>query len=68
MNSAPNLDDLITEANILILVTDHDFFVNYINKLNFQNTSIKVLLDGRNCIESDLLPDNLIYIGIGRTK
>lgn len=68
LNSAPNLDDLITEANILILVTDHDFFVNYINKLNFQNTSIKVLLDGRNCIESDLLPDNLIYIGIGRTK
>ena len=67
-SSSKNLEDLIKTANILIIVTDHDYFIEYLSNLNFQETSIKLLFDGRNCIDPSVLPNNVIYKGIGRSK
>ncbi len=67
LSTSSNLEDLIKTADIIILVTDHDHFIDYLRSLDYQETSIKILFDGRNCIDPSLLPDNIIYRGIGRS-
>lgn len=66
-SNVKDIDDLLDKADYIILVTDHDEFKNLdIGKLKQNN--IKVIIDGRNCLDKEKIKElGIIYHGIGRS-
>lgn len=67
-NTVKSFDESIKYSDGIILVTDHDFLVKKINSLNFQETNIKFILDGRNALEKANIDSSVNYIGIGQKR
>jgi UDP-N-acetyl-D-glucosamine dehydrogenase len=66
-SNVKNLNELTEKSDYIILVTDHDEFKNIdLNKLKDNN--IKVIIDGRNCLNKDQIKNlGIAYHGIGRS-
>jgi len=66
MSNVRDLDELLQKSDYLVLVTDHKEFKGMdLNKL--EENKIKVLIDGRNCLDKDKIKSlGVIYHGIGR--
>jgi len=66
MSNVGNSDELMQKSDCIILVTDHNEFKNMdLNKLKGNN--IKVIIDGRNCLDKDEIKSlGISYHGIGR--
>lgn len=61
-----NLKELLKKSQALILVTDHKEFKE-IDPQVFQENGIKVIIDGRNCLDKKAIEKlGIIYKGIGR--
>lgn len=58
--------DCAIKADAIVIATDHDIFKNIpINAM--KNGGVKVVIDGRNCLnKNEIITNNIIYKGIGR--
>src|SRR3989344_381998 len=56
-----NLDEALN-SDVLIIATSHNEFLNIYDRLK----NIKLIIDGRNCLDKEKIPKNIIYKGIGR--
>ncbi len=65
ISTSNNLETLVNNTDIIILITNHDIFVDFIHSFDFSNTTVKIMFDGRNCIDSNKIAGNIIYSGIG---
>lgn len=65
-SSAKTLKETMNDAQAIIIATAHDEFKNL--KLNdFLSTKVKVIIDGRNCLDMNSFnQSDIIYLGIGR--
>lgn len=65
-SNVKNLDELIEKSEVLVVVTNHNEFVNVdLNKLKDNN--IKIIIDGKNCLNKEKIEEmGIIYKGMGR--
>jgi hypothetical protein len=48
-------------------VTEHNDIVEKLHQLNFSNIGVEVVIDGRNCLNAEIIANQgVIYRGIGR--
>lgn len=65
-STAKSLKELLKKSKALVLVTDHNEFKE-ISPLLFKKYDIKVVIDGKNCLNKDAIQKlGIIYKGIGR--
>ncbi len=65
-STVKTLEELLTKSEVLILATDHNEFKN-IDPKDFQKHDIKIIIDGKNCLNKEVLEKlDIIYKGIGR--
>ena len=55
------LDEALN-SDVLIIATSHNEFLNIYDRLK----NIKLIIDGRNCLDREKIPKDIIYKGIGR--
>jgi len=62
-----NLNELLQKSDYIILVTAHNKFKNIdLNKL--KENSIKIIIDGRNCLDRQKIKSlGILYHGVGRS-
>ena len=61
--SASSIEEVLEGADAAILVTNHPEFL----KLDYSKSRIKVIVDGRNCLDKDpIVAAGIVYRGIGR--
>ena len=60
-SDAKKLDEALS-SDVLIIATSHNEFLNIYDRLK----NIKLIIDGRNCLDKEKIPKNIIYKGIGR--
>lgn len=61
-----SLEALLKKSTALVLVTNHKMFVDIDPKL-FQKHGIKVIIDGKNCLDKTAIEKlGIVYKGIGR--
>jgi len=66
-NNVNSLDELLQKSDHIILVTDHNEFKNMDLK-KLKENDIKIIIDGRNCLDKDQVKSlGIIYRGIGRS-
>ena len=65
-STAKSLDAILKKVDAIILATDHNEFKEIDPKI-FKKYKIKVIIDGKNCLDKDALKKlGIIYHGIGR--
>lgn len=65
-STVKTLEALLKNSEAIILVTDHKEFVE-INPKIFQKFKIKVIIDGKNCLDKNAIKKlGIVYKGIGR--
>lgn len=65
LSNCDSLNQLLQKSDYIILATAHKQFLKINGKLLAKN-NIKIIIDGRNCLnKTDLLKNNIIYKGIG---
>jgi len=66
LSSEKSLADILSKSEALVVVTEHDEFKN-IPVEDFVKNGIKVIIDGRNCLDKKAIrAAGIIYAGIGR--
>jgi UDP-N-acetyl-D-glucosamine dehydrogenase len=66
-NSASSILEAIKGATAIVIVTDHDDVVRTLTHIDLKACGVKVLIDGRNCVERKRVESQGIkYRGIGR--
>ncbi len=66
-NTVPSLDEAISGAKAVIVITDHAEFIEFFGRYDFTEGSVEVLVDGRNCLNTTRIEESGIsYRGIGR--
>jgi len=61
-----SLEELLRKVDAVVIVTNHDEFTT-IEPRTFKNHGIKVIIDGKNCLDKNALrKEGIIYKGIGR--
>ncbi len=66
LSNVKDVEEILEKSDALILVTNHDEFLN-IPVEKFREHGIKVIIDGRNCLDKDKIQKlGIIYKGIGR--
>lgn len=65
-SNVKSLKELLKKSQAVILVTDHDEFKS-IAPETFKKAGVKVIVDGKNCLDKDAIEKNgIVYRGIGR--
>jgi len=65
-NTYKSLSETLKNADIIIVATDHQEFKN-LNSKELKNNNIKIVIDGKNCLnKNELISNNITYKGIGR--
>jgi nucleotide sugar dehydrogenase len=66
MSTVGSIDDLLSKSEALVLATNHKEFIEIPVEKYVQN-GIKVIIDGKNCLDKDaIIKAGIIYKGIGR--
>lgn len=66
-STVDSLEQALQGAKAIVIVTDHDNYVSQLKEMDLVQYGIKVVIDGRNCLESQrILSQGIIYRGIGR--
>ncbi|MFA6383041.1 MAG: nucleotide sugar dehydrogenase [Parcubacteria group bacterium] len=66
ISTAKDLDEILSRSEALVVVTDHKVFKN-IPVEDFVKNGIKVIIDGRNCLDKKAIrAAGIVYAGIGR--
>lgn len=65
INTVNNLNDALKNTFAIIIATDHKEFLNIDSEI-LKNTNVKVVIDGKNCLnKADLKAEGFYYKGIG---
>ncbi|MCX6763749.1 MAG: nucleotide sugar dehydrogenase [Candidatus Moranbacteria bacterium] len=65
-STAKDLKEILQKSDALILVTDHKEFLEIAPQV-FKKNKIKVIIDGKNCLDKDAIKKlGIVYKGIGR--
>lgn len=65
-STVKNLEELLRKSDAIVLATDHKEFKE-INPKVFKKYKIKVIIDGKNCLDKEAIKKlGIIYKGIGR--
>ena len=66
-NTVNSLQEALKGSKAILIVTDHDNSIKELNELNLKESSVEVIIDGRNCLDSKKIQtQGIIYRGIGR--
>lgn len=66
-NNVEDLKSALLGSTAVIIVTEHTDLIEEFNTLDLDAMGIKVIIDGRNCLDERLFKSsNIIYHGIGR--
>ncbi|MCX6766073.1 MAG: nucleotide sugar dehydrogenase [Candidatus Moranbacteria bacterium] len=66
LSNTNSLEEILSKSEALVLVTMHNEFKN-IPVEDFVKNGIKVIVDGRNCLDKKAIREaGIIYVGIGR--
>lgn len=65
----PDMKSALDGAQAVLVATAHQEFVKELpRQLAAKESMVKVVVDGRNCLDQSQLPEQLLYCGIGRTR
>lgn len=66
-NTVESLEEAVKNAQAILIVTEHDDMVAMLRSMDLKENGIRVIIDGRNCLDPDeMVNQGLIYRGIGR--
>jgi len=66
-NTSNTLEEALKDSKAIFIVTDHDNCIEQLKEQNLKKLGIEVVVDGRNCLDSDALCNKgILYRGIGR--
>lgn len=66
-NTSDTLDEALKDSKAIFIVTDHDDCIDQLENMDLVKLGVEVVIDGRNCIDSEALFDKgVLYRGIGR--
>lgn len=66
-NNVKTLEDAVIKSDALIIITDHTDIVNRLKKLDLYNLGVRIIIDGRNCLDPNIFNNSgIFYKGIGR--
>lgn len=66
-NNVSSVNEALKGAKAVLIVTDHSDLVSELNALDFSQSSVEIVIDGRNCLTgSELEKMGIIYRGVGR--
>ncbi|MCP4488328.1 MAG: nucleotide sugar dehydrogenase [Gammaproteobacteria bacterium] len=66
-NTVESLDEALENSRAIVIVTEHTDVIENLKSTNIANSKIEVIVDGRNCLDANLVNDwNILYRGIGR--
>lgn len=66
-NTANSIEEALKDKEAVILVTDHDVFKKEITGGVLKKYGIKIVIDGRNCLDrKSIIKEGIVYRGIGR--
>jgi len=67
MSTCKSLDEILSKCEAIVIATNHTVFVENLKIENLKKSNIKVILDGRNCLDKDSFEWSwIVYSGIGR--
>ena len=61
-NNVKTLKTAVKNSHAIIIVTDHTSMINDLKKLNLNSLGVKVVIDGRNCLDPNSLKILKFYI------
>jgi UDP-N-acetyl-D-glucosamine dehydrogenase len=66
-NTVGSLAEALADAKAIVIVTEHADVTEALKSTDLANSSVGVIVDGRNCLEADIVADwGVLYRGIGR--
>ena len=66
-NTVASLDEAISDAKAILIVTDHDDAIQHLNRADLGSLPVEVIIDGRNCLDGDKVSaQGVLYRSIGR--
>ncbi len=66
-STCKSLDEIISKSEVLLITTNHSDFIKNITIEKIKNSNIKVIFDGRNCLDKESFERSwIIYNGVGR--
>jgi UDP-N-acetyl-D-glucosamine dehydrogenase len=66
-NNVRSLDECIEGAMAVVIITEHSDMIERLNDMELSESSIEVIVDGRNCLDGEKIKSlNVVYRGIGR--
>ncbi|MEM3446822.1 MAG: nucleotide sugar dehydrogenase [Candidatus Korarchaeum sp.] len=61
-----DLEQVISGASVVVISTDHSLYRMSVSELLSMSNEVKLIVDGRDILEIDDIPDGVSYVGIGR--
>ena len=66
-NTVGSIKEAIENSRAILIITEHADILEGLAEMDITNSSIEVIVDGRNCLSSELVDQwNVLYRGIGR--
>lgn len=66
-NTVDSLSDALEGAIAVLIVTEHSDVITELKSMNLNDSSVEVIVDGRNCLDADAIThQGILYRGIGR--
>lgn len=66
-NTVDSLERALEQVKAVVIVTEHSDILRVLQSMNFSEMGIEVIVDGRNCLNRDMMQtQNILYRGIGR--
>ena len=66
-NNVTSLHQCLDQAKAVIVVTEHADIVDELKAFDLKDSSIEVIVDGRNCLDAESVQSQgVLYSGIGR--
>ena len=66
-NTSKTLENALKGSKAIFIVTDHDNCISQLKNMDLAKLGIEVVIDGRNCLDSEsLVTQGILYKGIGR--
>ncbi len=66
-NTVNSVPEAIENARAIVIVTEHSDIIDSLKSIDIAASPIEVIVDGRNCLDADLLNHwGVLYRGIGR--
>lgn len=66
-NNVSSVNEAVKGAKAVLIVTDHNDLVAELNAIDFSQSSVEVVVDGRNCLQGcEIEQKGIVYRGVGR--